>query len=215
MKLYYGNLNADQKKDASVNNVFTKYFKEFTNNPPPNFAESTEEVQQLIELMNNIKKDNDFDEILDFTELFDIFFIEQGIPLIYERIGISPNTEDKEYLHQISKDIGALIMRLKEYYNRARPYQVATYSKQNLFPLPTFSGHSPAYPSGHASQSLMMCKVLSFKYPSKKEELEKIAKEIAFSRLVLGCHYPSDNKFGEYIVNQLCQKQDIKDIYFT
>ena len=215
MELFYGNLNKEQLNDAQKENLFTKYLNEFINTPPPDFAQSTEEIEYLIKLDKSLKNNPEYDEVIDFTELYDLEFAEKGIPHIFTRIGIKPTNNEIDKLYEISQEIGSLIMKLKMLYNRPRPYQVALYSKQPLFPYPTHSGHSPAYPSGHASQSLMLCKVLGQKYKSKKLELNKIADEIAFSRLVLGCHYPSDNKFGQQIVNKLCTKPDIIQKYLT
>jgi len=215
MKLYYGNLNKEQKADSLKENIFTNYFSEYINTPPPNFAESTEEVSKLITLQSKLKKESDYVDILDFTELFDLYFAEKGIPYIYDRLNIKKNQKEIDFIYNLSQEIGALILRLKEYYNRARPYQVAYYSNQNFHPFPTLSGHSPSYPSGHASQSLLICKYLANKYPSKKQELNLISDEIAFSRLVLGCHFPSDNKFSKQLTNSLCQKSDIKEKYFS
>lgn len=215
MELYYGNLNKEQLNDSLKENIFTQYLSDFLKKPYPDFAKSTEEIDYLINLSNNLQSNKDYDEILDFTELYDVYFAEKGIPHIYTRIGEKPNIKEVDKLYNISQEIGALIMKLKKLYNRPRPYQVAMYSKQPLNPFPTHSGHSPAYPSGHASQSLMICKVLGIKYPNKRLQLNEIADEIAFSRLVLGCHYPSDNNFGQEIVNRLCKKEDIKREYLS
>tara|TARA_R110001632_G_scaffold64267_2_gene152824 strand:+ start:196 stop:843 length:648 start_codon:yes stop_codon:yes gene_type:complete len=215
MDLHYGNLNNDQLQDSLKENMFTAYLNEFLDYPYPNFAETTEEVNSLIRLQENVINDNDSNELLDFTDLFDSDFSEKGMDLIYKRIGIKKTQSELDYLYAISQEIGALLMKLKDIYNRPRPYQVAYYSKQNFYPFPTESGHSPSYPSGHASQSLMISKVLSFKYPSKTAELNLIAEEIAFSRLILGCHFPSDNKFGRFITNEICKKEDIKLKYFS
>jgi hypothetical protein len=48
----------------------------------------------------------------------------------------------------------------------------------------------------------------------KKEELLKVAKQVADSRIILGVHYKSDNLFGFQIVKELLLKDDIKEKYF-
>jgi hypothetical protein len=88
------------------------------------------------------------------------------------------------------------------------------YTNQNLHPYDSVSAQSPSYPSGHAVQALFILSVIASHYEEKKDELMKLAKQIADSRVVLGLHYPSDNQFGFEIVKQLLLKDDIKKMYF-
>jgi hypothetical protein len=60
-----------------------------------------------------------------------------------------------------------------------------------------------AYPSGHSTQSNLICLVLSHKYPRFKTELKKIKDDIVYSRQMANVHYPSDIKFGEKLAKSL------------
>ena len=119
-----------------------------------------------------------------------------------------------DYLENIQETLGVLIMRLKQHYNRARPYQVAYYTNQNLHPFFTASGNTPAYPSGHAAQGRFLCKVIAHHYPEKGKDLLKLSHKIANSRIALGVHFPTDNKFGFEIADTLATIPAIRGKYF-
>jgi hypothetical protein len=63
-------------------------------------------------------------------------------------------------------------------------------------------------------QSYLICNIIAYHYEEKKEQLLKIAKQIADSRIIMGIHYPSDNSFGIQVVKELMLKDDIKEKYF-
>jgi len=65
------------------------------------------------------------------------------------------------------------------------------------------SMNTPSYPSGHSAQSTLIAKVLSDKYPNKKKKLEKLAKDISYSRNIAHAHYKSDSKFGDEIGKEM------------
>ena len=138
--------------------------------------------------------------------------------LIYRRlreIGLEWSPKNSNQLEQIQEECGTLVMNLKKHYNRARPFQMAHYTGQDLHPFNTISGQSPAYPSGHAFQSRFLLKIVAFNFPQYKDKIKKLAEDIAFTRIVMGVHFPSDNKFGFDIADKLATYPQIRDKYFT
>ena len=131
---------------------------------------------------------------------------------LLQTIGI----EVDESLFDINKVLGYIIVKLKQHYNRPRPYQFAYYSEQDFHPYETITGNSPSYPSGHALQGYFICSLQSKKYPEHKTRLNLFADMIAESRVALGVHYPSDNAFSKEISNKLMKYektlwQSVKD----
>ena len=56
---------------------------------------------------------------------------------------------------------------------------------------------TPAYPSGHSTQGILIAMVLSDMYPEHEYNLMSLGEDISYSRNVARAHYPSDSKFGE------------------
>jgi len=110
----------------------------------------------------------------------------------------------KEDLEKIilSPKIINIIMKYKYIYNRARPSQVAP-EIINAKLLDSKTASTPAYPSGHAFQAYYLAKILTKKFPEKKEELMKIADRVSDARIIAGLHYPSDKYFAYWLVDNL------------
>ena len=118
----------------------------------------------------------------------------------------------KRYAVQIQRVINACsptIAKVKYANQRPRPFQVALYLDFKLFPHETFSGHSPAWPSGHSCQARMITLCLTEMYPKLKERLIELENIVHNSRLVMGIHYPSDLQAGADLANQMFEEQSI------
>ena len=76
------------------------------------------------------------------------------------------------------------------------------------------TGNSPAYPSGHSTQSWFMGLYMGHLYPSQQKTILKLANDIADTRLVLGVHYPSDQEFGKWIAHTLFRDPRVKKHLF-
>lgn len=214
MDLHYGNISKENLKYLEMDNVFTKYFNKFNLYPYPTFIQSCEEIEQIQSIQSNAESKSNWESISKFCEQWDSDLMG-ATKYWLSKLEIPNNKEYIEYLAKISEDMGGLIMQLKNYYNRARPYQYAYYSNRTNFnPYETLSGNTPAYPSGHAGQSHFILSVVANHYEEKKDELMKLAKRIADSRVVMGVHFPSDNAFGIKIANDLMEEEDIKKMYF-
>jgi hypothetical protein len=211
--LRYGNLTKELQAKLSEENVFTQYMGEFAFIDYPNYAESSEEIIEIIETQKKSRESGKWQAIKDFCDLWDED-IMGALKKTLTRLNIPFDEDYIEYLTQVSDDLGVLVVQLKNHYQRPRPYQVAFYTEQDLHPYYSYSAVSPSYPSGHACQALFLFHLIGFHYEDKKEELLKVAKQVADSRIILGVHYKSDNLFGFQIVKELLLKDDIKEKYF-
>ena len=122
--LAYGNLNYDYINLLDADNEFTRLKENFLDFPYPQIDETKLEIENLISLQENAKKSKSWDKQYAFMQnadksldnLFINFYLKNELVL------------DKEFLTKLKLDISGLIMQLKEYYQRARPYQVAYYT---------------------------------------------------------------------------------------
>lgn len=123
------------------------------------------------------------------------FWIGLGIVL-----ACIPKTRKAGIIALISLALGALITNvwLKEFVARARPFD-ALDTIVPLIPKPT----DYSFPSGHTCASFA-CALVYFRMLPRKygTPLLVLAGLIAFSRLYLGVHYPSD-VLGGYLVARL------------
>ncbi len=107
--------------------------------------------------------------------------------------------EVEELVTDVVKDIQNLIYKLKYHFQRPRPYQLAQYYKLKLFPYKSFSAHTPSYPSGHTIEAIVILNVIGNKYPTEYQYCKELIEDIAYSRVYLGHHFPSDNDGGREI----------------
>lgn len=214
-EIHYGNINREYAKYLNVENIFTAYKNEFLNNSYPNFYTSVKELDVIKDVQNKAMNSPEWKSIEKFCYQWDGDLIE-SFGMALNKMKIPANEQYLEYLSEVSEDLGALIMQLKNYFQRARPYQIAYYSNNlEYHPYDTLSGNSPSYPSGHACQGFFLCNVISNHYPEKSKELLSLANKIAESRVIMGIHFPSDNRFGQQIAKDLVLKKDIKDKYLS
>ena len=98
---------------------------------------------------------------------------------------------------KVMKDGSSLIQKLKWKYNRIRPYQFAEKHGIDFQAMETKTGHSPAYPSGHTLQSLLVASCLSEHSPQHRQLFMRLAEMISWSRALGGYHWPSDLMYSE------------------
>jgi acid phosphatase (class A) len=118
-----------------------------------------------------------------------------------------------EHMMQINKISTMALMQqsskferyFKHKFKRPRPQALSSLLEINIntHPSKTTSTETPAYPSGHATQSMIAALALSHEYPREQEGLIEVAMRISNSRIHAGFHYPSDRDAGFEIAFQL------------
>lgn len=177
------NINESLKTKS---NIFDKFdIEEFKNFPPP--SDNSSETKKEIEFLKNINLKQKFVQEKDD--------IEGNFVGILKSNGIN----EKKIINKISKDVRKIILELKLFYKRPRPFRLD--SKLNDRLLDSMEGF--AYPSGHSTQSYLLYYVLSDLHPNLRSQLLKTTEDIVFSRQMARAHYPSDIRFGKKLAKSL------------
>ena len=147
--------------------------------PEYSHPSNEEELPKVIEMMKGKKIDESEIEDLDMNNH------EMMLKIVGEKI------EDRE---KLIEDIDIHIIKLKMKYGRPRPYEIS-----DEIESVTSTDDTPSFPSGHATESYALAKILGKEYPDKQEELNEMAEKISLSRVQMGSHYPSDIEIGKKV----------------
>lgn len=128
-----------------------------------------------------------------------IYPINIALPITY--FTIESIKKDKTYFYKTIESIASISSNLmitfglKYTVNRARPYEQYPY----LIPLRKES--TPSFPSGHSSMAFNIATHLSLNFPKWYVIVPSFlyASTVAYSRLYLGVHYPTDVLVGSII----------------
>jgi hypothetical protein len=193
--LTYGNPTQEQlgfiKTPCLVDNLFDDLKKSILPNNDSELVK--EELNEIVDSISVISQPENQDYLKMYLA-YDRNLI-QTISSLFKQKGY--NVE--ELVVDIVEDIQGMILKLKFYYQRPRPFQLAQYYKLKLFPYKSFSSQSPSYPSGHTVQAIVILNVIGNKYPNEYQYCKQLIDDISYSRIYLGLHYPSDNEGAKEI----------------
>jgi len=188
---------------------FDKHIPQLIKFPfPKNSSKAArEELNQLVDYVSTMKSN---EETLKRYRGYDFSLVKTFGDIIMQH-----NIDDNvvEMVGQLFEDTLSLLIKLKFHFQRPRPYQLAQYYKLKLFPFDSKSQNTPSYPSGHALQSKMITYLLGNHYPQSYDYFERLSKDIEYSRMYMGVHYPSDVDFAAFIADTLIRDKDFKAKY--
>jgi acid phosphatase (class A) len=95
-----------------------------------------------------------------------------------------------DFMARVWSDASYYLWAAKFRFNRVRPYTLEPRLK-NL-ETPNF----PAYPSGHSSNSWVAAYVYEILLPEHRDLFSRNARDMAYSREILGVHFASDSEAG-------------------
>jgi len=161
----------------------------------------TERYKKLAGIFHSPNNFNPYDPDYDrnFSSLFHI-----GSPLgnwyTYKNLPFTA-----QFLSDVYRDATYYFFKLKLSINRARPYMLEP--KLKFLEKPPH----PSYPSGHSAASYVNAYIMMEIIPELSNEFLKLAAEMAYSREVIGVHYPSDSEvsrvWARKFVNELFSKE--------
>jgi hypothetical protein len=191
-------LNEGKLKDKGIpeGNLFNNFkLSEFKKQPPP--ENDSDETKKELEYLDSIDMDKRFvqekDNILgNFTDFLDSKNISY----------------DKNLLNKIKSDSVDVIQTLKNHFKRPRPFKLDDKYKDP--DMKSTRGY--AYPSGHSTQSNLLCLVLTKFYPKYEKDFKKIVKDIVYSRQMAKAHYPSDIKMGKKLAKSMFEYLNDKEL---
>jgi hypothetical protein len=205
----YGNPTIEQKESLPdlclVDDLFSK-LKE--NVCPFNDSEMVkDELNEIVDCLKSMEEEDNRDYLKRY-KAYDRSLI-QMINTTFKQKSIDVESLSEEILN----DIKSLIFKLKYHYNRPRPNQLANYYKLRLFPYNSYSSNTPSFPSGHTVQAYVILNVIGNKYPSHYSFCKELIDDIAYSRIYMGLHYPSDNDFARIVGREIIQHKDFAKKY--
>lgn len=208
-EITYGNPTSRQREQMKSECIVDDLFNELKQFPcPKNNSDTTKQ-----ELNALVKKVRDLNSKGNEKALKRYVFHDRNV---FQSIVNNINSQDVdivELINDISKDINPLILKLKYYYKRPRPYQLANYYKLGLYPLESRTANSASYPSGHTIQAYVVLHIISELIPSEKEKCMKLIDDIALSREYMGVHFSSDNDFAKLVGKKILSHPAFSEKY--
>lgn len=200
--LQYGSPRLEQHFVMLEGCVLDQYIDEFKGLfPPENNSQRVKQEMSLVkEKMKSLGNSQLRNEYLsideDLRNYIGYYGGQKGVPDIVD------------WFDKMNKSTGSFLLKLKYFYQRPRPYQLASLFDIELYPLQSCSSLSPSYPSGHTFQAYM-CE----KYLEGLGVENNLSEIVARSRIALGLHYPSDNQGAFEIADEIIQKTEIKALF--
>ena len=105
-----------------------------------------------------------------------------------------------DFMARVWSDASYYLWAAKFRFNRVRPYTLEP-RLQNL-ETPNF----PAYPSGHSSNSYVAAFVYELLMPEHRDLFVRNARDMAYSREILGVHFASDSESGRVFARQFVDR---------
>jgi len=171
--------------------------------PLPNSAEQTADMAEVVAIYRACSTN---DAALAFGEKkFSIFNFTPALGGCLQP-GQCPKTE--AFFARLQKDAAAASDKAKEYWKRPRPFtanpSLASGKLEKSF----------GYPSGHATEGMVLALVLANLFPERREEILAIGRDIGWHRVWIARHYPTDiyagRVFAQAIVRELKANPDFQ-----
>jgi len=157
--------------------------------PSNNSFDTLQEIKQLKNTPLNKKKAEDHDDI-------------NGVFLKIAKKNNIINY-DKSISDNLINESKPIILKLKKHFNRPRPKVMAKKFGIKMKDYEMKSMKTPAYPSGHSAQGMLVARVLADKHPKSAKAFLKAGKNISDSRRSARAHYMSDSRMGESLGNAM------------
>lgn len=208
--IVWGNPSWEDVQNRQVRNYLFSLLPELIDQPP--FLNSSSGTLQEL---HQLKAYTAQQETSARRQVFDTALVPYLDQLMVNN-GCDPE-EVQGTTGELVRDLLPLITELKYTFQRPRPFQLAYYLGIDLYPgFSKFAG-SPSYPSGHTVLCTVIAEVLSTHYatsmPGCPKVLQQFTGEVMESRLYMGVHYASDNRFALKVARSVINHPEFRQKY--
>ena len=167
---------------------------------PPPLADSAEQAADMDAVRAVYHAANSNDIAAAYSEKkFDIFNFTPAIGAFFQSNSLPKTTV---FFHRVQTDAEAVTDNAKDFYKRPRPY-VTDPSLANGKLEKSFS-----YPSGHATESMVLALVLADLFPDKHDAIIAEARGIGWRRVEIARHYPTDIYAGRVLAQAIVKQMN-------
>lgn len=209
--IVFGNPSREDYAQIKTSNYLDDIFVSLRMTAPPknSFTGTRQELNVIVDIL---QKEDPTSERFHKWQTWDRAIVPYLKNLFIER------GADAAQIHALIDDIVTDVLPLstkfKYEFNRPRPGQLAFYYQLKLMPyFSNFAHSSPSYPSGHVLICDVIARVLSVYYPQAAASLQQGVDELAYSRVALGSHYPTDNEFSFLITDKIIEHPEFRKKY--
>lgn len=203
-KIVYGNPTSDQLELMQKVSEYDYLLPEMFEAPcPSNISTLTQD--ELVAIVEYQKQYNYLQPAVKKRYMaYDADLVKSVANFVYNRFGI----DITELFQNIVDETKPILLKLKYHFQRPRPYVLAQYYRQSVFPILTPSAISPSFPSGHVFQMALLTETLGSAEPRTYNDLNNLLLDICEQRLFYRLHYPSDNDTAILFAKKIVQSKE-------
>lgn len=203
-KIVYGNPTSDQLELLQKATEYDYLLPEMFEAPcPSNISTLTQD-----ELSAVVDYQKQFNFLNPATKkryiAYDADLVKSVVNFVYNRFGV----DITELFESIIEETKPILLKLKYKFQRPRPYVLAKYYKQSIFPVLTPTAISPSFPSGHVFQVALLMETLGSAEPKMYNDLNNLLLDVCEQRLFYRLHYPSDNDMAIRFAKTITQSKE-------
>ena len=172
---------------------------------PPPLADSQEQAADMAEVRAVCRAAPSNDVAIAFSEKkFSAFNFTPAIGVFFQSNNLPKTTA---LFERVEKDAAAVTDNAKDYYKRPRPYvtdpSLASGKLEKSF----------SYPSGHATESMVLALVLADLFPDRREAILAEARAIGWHRIEIARHFPTDIYAGRVLAQAIVRQMKNSDSF--
>ena len=193
----------EARVEIPMPNIISFDYKTILNAPPANTDSKTLKELKIVADATFNRSDAEVEKMYDIDQDLDAPFIN-----LLSKYNLE---YPHEYINMFYDVVQPVLMNIKGYWNRPRPFQLAKLLNIPISPIITTTVHTPSYPSGHTMYSRLVANILKQTYPKIENRiLDNIVYDTAKARVIQGAHFPSDNEASIFFSNYLFKNLMLK-----
>jgi acid phosphatase (class A) len=172
---------------------------------PPPLADSPEQAADMAEVRAVCHAAPSNEVAMAFAEKkFSAFTFAPAIGAFFQSNNLPRTTA---FFERVQKDAAAVTDSAKEFFKRPRPFVIdpglASGKLEKSF----------SYPSGHATESMVLALVLADLFPDQQEAILAEARAIGWHRVEIARHYPTDIHAGRVLAQAILRQLRQSDAF--